>query len=51
MKKYRFTTPLQDYQAINGYRLPNYGEAVWHYPEGAFVYGKFWVKGVDYNVR
>ena len=51
MKKYRFTTPLQDYQAINGYRLPNYGEAVWHYPEGPFVYGKFWVKNISYNVE
>jgi len=51
MKKYRFTTPLQDYQPINGYRLPNYGEAVWHYPDGAFVYGKFWVKRVVYNVQ
>jgi len=51
MKKYRFTTPLRDYQAINGYRLPNYGEAVWHYPEGPFVYGKFWVKNISYNVE
>jgi hypothetical protein len=51
MEKYRFTTPLQDYQEINGYRLARYGEAVWDYPEGAFVYGKFWMGEVVYDLE
>lgn len=50
MQRYRFSTPLSDYQRINGYRLGTYGEAVWHYPDGEFAYGKFRVKNVEYNV-
>lgn len=50
MKKYKFSTPLKDYRKINGFNLPNYGEAVWHYPEGEFVYGKYWLKDIRYNV-
>ena len=26
-----------------------YGEAIWDYPDGAFVYGKFRLKDVVYN--
>ncbi|MBD3386363.1 hypothetical protein GF407_15745 [candidate division KSB1 bacterium] len=50
MKRYRFSTPLSEYGQINDYRLPAYGEAVWHYPEGEFTYGKYKLITVDYNV-
>mgnify|MGYP001041345737 CR=1 FL=1 len=50
MEKYKFSTPIRDYREINGYRLASYGEAIWHYPEGEFVYGKYWVKDIRYNV-
>ncbi len=50
MKQYRFSTPLKEYQEINGYRLASYGEAIWHYPEGEFVYGKFTLKEIEYNI-
>jgi hypothetical protein len=50
MKTYPFSTPVADYKYINGYHLCSYGEAVWHYPAGDFVYGKFKVKEVLYNV-
>ena len=49
MKKYRFSTPVKNYKNINGYNLPSYGEAIWHYPEGKFVYGKFHLKQIEYN--
>ena len=49
-KKYRFSTPVDDYRDINGYRLCHYGEAIWHYPEGDFTYGRFTLKGIQYNV-
>jgi len=49
MKTFPFSTPVKDYQKINGLNLPTYGEAVWHYPDGAFVYGKFRLQSVDYN--
>jgi hypothetical protein len=50
MKRYRFSTPLSEYRQINDYRLPAYGEAVWHYPEGEFVYGKYNLVDIQYNV-
>ncbi len=50
-KQYRFSTPVSNYKAFNGYLLPAYGEAVWHYPDGLFVYGKFYLKEVEYNVK
>lgn len=49
-KTLTFSTPVQDYQLFGEYRLPAYGEAIWHYPEGPFTYGKFRLKKVTYNV-
>lgn len=48
-KSFKFSTPIMQYDSINGYYLPTFGEAVWHYPEGAFSYGKFEVKFLEYN--
>jgi hypothetical protein len=50
MKTFPFSTPANTYKNIEGYNLPTYGEAVWHYPDGEFVYGKFHLKNVEYNV-
>lgn len=50
MRQYRFSTPVSEYREFNGYKLPSYGEAIWHYPEGEFVYGKFTMKNIQYNV-
>ncbi len=50
MKTYPFFTPAKNYQNINGFNLATYGEAIWGYPEGEFVYGKFKVKNIEYNV-
>lgn len=51
MKTYRFSTPAGNYRDFHGFRLPSYGEAVWHYPDGAFTYGKFHVAEVRYNLE
>jgi hypothetical protein len=51
MKQYRFSTPMRDYKMFDGVKAPAYGEAVWHYPEGEFVYGKFYLKSIEYNVE
>lgn len=48
MKQYRFSTPVNEYRSFNGFRLASYGEAVWHYPEGPFTYGKFRMKEITY---
>lgn len=51
LRKARWSTPLKDYKQFNGIKLPTYGEAIWNYPEGDFVYGKFYLKKVDYNLK
>lgn len=46
---YRFSTPLGRYRDFSGMRLASYGEALWQYPEGTFVYGRFFIEEVLYN--
>ena len=50
MQRYRFSTPVADYKNFNGFNVMSFGEAVWHYPDGEFVYGKFELQEVVYNV-
>lgn len=51
MKQYRFSTPIKEYVLINGRNIMKYGETIWHYPEGEFVYGKFRLKSITYNPK
>jgi hypothetical protein len=46
----RFSTPTGEYATFNETTLTTYGEAVWHYPDGPFTYGKFTIKDIQYNV-
>ena len=50
MKQLPFSTPVFSYTHLNGRNVVSYGEGVWHYPEGPFVYGKFRLEDVAYNV-
>jgi hypothetical protein len=50
MKQYQFSTPVKDYMQTQGRNIWKYGETVWHYPDGDFVYGKFNLKSIEYNV-
>lgn len=50
-KCYRFSTPLMKYASVSGMLLSTYGEAVWHYPEGDFAYGRFWLKKLEYDTE
>ena len=45
------STPLRDYKMNGGVNIMSYGEAVWHYPDGNFVYGKFHLKSTAYHVQ
>jgi hypothetical protein len=49
MKQYPFSTPISDYQNLNGINIMSCGEAVWGYPDGNFTYGKFRLKEIKYN--
>lgn len=51
MKKFTYSTPVGGYINFHGFKLPGYGEAIWHYFETDFVYGKFDVKEVKYNLE
>ncbi len=51
MQQYRFSTPVKNYVNMNGRNVISYGETVWHYPDGAFTYGKFNLKEIEYNTR
>lgn len=46
-----FSTPIHSWQVIDGRQVIKEGDGVWHYPDGAFVYGKFRLKRIDYNVE
>jgi hypothetical protein len=46
-----FSTPVRAYKDFDGRRIPTYGEAIWHDGPKAFVYGKFWLESIEYNVE
>ena len=48
---FTFSTPVSEYRTFDGRKAANYGEALWHYPEGAFTYGRFRIKSIEYNVK
>lgn len=50
VNNYPFSTPVSNYKNKNGLNIMTYGETIWHYPDGKFVYGKFDLKDVEYNV-
>lgn len=50
MKQYAFSTPVSAYKNIHGINVMAEGDAVWHYPDGKFVYGKFKLKEIEYNI-
>jgi hypothetical protein len=49
-KPVRFSTPVKDYKVFDGRNIPTYGEAIWHYSDQDFVYGRFFLKSIEYNV-
>jgi hypothetical protein len=50
MKKYPFSTPVHEYKNTGGVNVLYQGDAVWEYPNEKFVYGKFTLKSIEYNV-
>jgi hypothetical protein len=41
MARQRWSTPMRALRVFDGLRVPTEGEAVWHQPQGDFVYGRF----------
>jgi hypothetical protein len=50
LNQYPFSTPASLYANFNGVNVMTYGEAIWDYPDGQFVYGKFNLQEIEYNV-
>ena len=44
-----WSTPIRNYTDINGRKVPVYGEAIWHLPEGEYCYAKFNLNEIEYN--
>ena len=49
MQQLPWSTPLQDYNTFNGYRLPGYSAAIYTYPQGDLCYGTFRLSEIEYN--
>ena len=52
-KKYEsfpWSTPIRDYRDFGGRRVASRGETVWKQPAGDFVYGRFELEEIEYNV-
>lgn len=48
-KRLRWSTPMHERREFEGRRVPTRGEAIWHGPEGAFVYGRFTVRSIRFD--
>lgn len=47
----RWSTPMRDYREFEGRRVATRGEAIYDYPEGAFVYGRFVLKQIRFDIQ
>jgi hypothetical protein len=50
-ESYPWSTPVGSHKLIGGRNVMSYGEAVWHTPDGEFIYGKFNLAEIEYNLR
>jgi len=49
LKRLRWSTPMRERREFAGRRVPTQGEAIWHQPEGPFVYGRFTVHRIRFD--
>jgi hypothetical protein len=48
---YKWSTPVKNYKDFKGRKIPTYGEAIWHKPDGDFTYMKVDIKKIEYNLE
>ncbi|MEN9307000.1 MAG: hypothetical protein RL173_932 [Fibrobacterota bacterium] len=41
LKYFRWSTPIDGWQSIDGFRLPTMARTIYDYPDGPFIYGEF----------
>ena len=49
-ERFPWSTPLRDYREFDGRRVATRGEAVWKQPGGDYIYGRFELVDIAYNV-
>lgn len=49
-ERFPWSTPLRDYREFDGRRVASRGDAAWKQPLGDFVYGRFELIDVEFNV-
>jgi len=49
--RYPWSTPAGEYRDVGGRKVPAYGEAIWHMPEGEYTYAKFNLLEIEYNLE
>jgi hypothetical protein len=49
-ESYPWSTPVARYKDSEGRKIPAYGEAVWHMPDGPFPYARFKIRCLSYNL-
>jgi hypothetical protein len=49
MQRLRWSTPMGEFRSFDGRRVPTQGKAVWHRPEGEFVYGLFSLRSIRFD--
>ena len=49
LRRRRWSTPMRHHRDFGGRRLPTEGEAIWHLPEGDFVYGRFALRQAEFD--
>jgi len=50
-KQFPWSTPLKDYQEINGYNLMENAEVIYSYPDRNLCYGTFKLISIEYNCK
>jgi hypothetical protein len=45
----RWSTPMQEIREFDGRRVPTRGEAIWHRPEGPFIYGRMVLQSIQFD--
>ncbi len=48
---YPWSTPIREYRDFGGRQVPAYAEAIWHTPQGEYVYAKFDLVDIEYNCK
>jgi len=48
-ERYTWSTPIKSYQNFNGRNVCSEADAIWHMPEGEFIYANFNLEAIEYN--